>query len=161
MMMIMMVFIVIYQYTMKYKNFHVSKKKRKGVTQFNIMMSVLCPSVIQRQIDCMFMCCTVPIATSISCSLIILEANQTVVMMYVTKINYKIVACVSVSFMTLSVLLHRHGHACMYILFLQSHSNARRSIFLVICCCCKMRDVTCVYVSFVRLVKSNSIVKLN
>jgi hypothetical protein len=126
------------------------------------MTSVLCPSVIQREIDCMFICCTVPVGTPISWSLIILDANQTVIIMYVTKINHKIVACISFSFfMTLSVLLYIHAHARMHTFFSIVTLECQTFYFLVICCCCKMRDVTCVYVSFVRLAKSNSIVKMN
>lgn len=64
----MRVFIVICDKAMKYKKIFISGEEEEeiGVTQFNIMMSVFCPSVIQREIDCLFGCCIVPIGALIS-----------------------------------------------------------------------------------------------
>lgn len=81
---------------------------------------------------------------------------------------------VSLSFMTRSVLHRTHAHA-------YTHTHIDRHVYVHKSndshtrmlddvsnsfvrrrrCCCKMRAVTCVNVSFVRQEKSNSLVKLN
>ena len=136
--------------------------KRKGVTQFSIMTSVLCPSVIRRQIDCMLVLC-VCVSCTVSCSfahVVTTNYSRRQPTLLSSGLSQKwtartFVDCVFFPFIVWLCALFPRSFGTRIRALLSSHT--RMPDMLATHYSCRMKDVTCVCVSFVRVESFNSI----